>query len=98
MFGSKRTLDRIFGGLQRRRRRLGAGETEIGASETEKGAMLVSRRGMAAVAAGGIVAASAAARAGSFGNPDDPPQGAINARNPASMTPPSLFDRCRTTN
>jgi oxalate decarboxylase len=88
MFGSKRTLDRIFGGLQRRRQRLGAGETEIGANETEKGAMLVSRRGMAAVAAGGIVAASAAARAGSFGNPDDPPQGAINARNPASTTDP----------
>jgi oxalate decarboxylase len=69
MFGSKRAIDRIFGGLQRRTQRLGAGETEIGANETEKGAMLVSRRAVAAVAAGGIVAASAAARAGSFGNP-----------------------------
>ena len=88
MFGSKRAIDRIFGGLQRRTQRLGAGETEIGANETEKGAMLVSRRAVAAVAAGGIVAASAAARAGSFGNPDDPPQGAINARNPASITDP----------
>ena len=88
MFGSKKAIDRIFGGLQRRTQRLGAGETEIGANETEKGAMLVSRRAVAAVAAGGIVAASAAARAGSFGNPDDPPQGAINARNPASITDP----------
>ena len=88
MFESKKAIDRIFGGLQRRTQRLAAGETEIGANETEKGAMLVSRRAVAAVAAGGIVAASAAARAGSFGNPDDPPQGAINAKNPASVTDP----------
>ena len=41
--------------------------------------------------AGGIAAASVlsvGARAASFGNPDQPPQGAVNATNPASLTDP----------
>jgi oxalate decarboxylase len=29
-----------------------------------------------------------AARAGSFGNPDEPPQGAINAKGPGNLTDP----------
>ena len=42
-------------------------------------------------AAGGLAAASvfsAGARAASFGNPDEPPQGAVNATNSASVTDP----------
>src|SRR5438876_9628737 len=42
-------------------------------------------------AAGGLAAASvlsAGARAASFGNPDQPPQGAVNTKNPASVTDP----------
>jgi oxalate decarboxylase len=51
---------------------------------------IVSRRNLLAVTAGGsLVAAAAKAQAQSFGNPDLPPQGAINARsNPASITDP----------
>ncbi|MBV8455613.1 MAG: twin-arginine translocation signal domain-containing protein, partial [Acetobacteraceae bacterium] len=49
-----------------------------------------SRRGfLAATAAGGVAAAAATARAASFGNPDEPPQGAINTQgNPASVSDP----------
>ena len=36
------------------------------------------RNFLAATAAGGVAAAAATARAGTFGNPDEPPQGAIN--------------------
>ena len=48
----------------------------------------ISRRKMVAAAAGGVAAAGGLARAASFGDPDEPPQGAINARNPASLTDP----------
>jgi len=85
MFGSKKALDRMFGGLEPRRQRLGAGEVEK--AETDKGAFRVSRRSVVAAAAGGMAVATAA-HAASFGNPDDPPQGAINAKNPASLTDP----------
>jgi oxalate decarboxylase len=48
----------------------------------------VSRRCVLA-AAGGLVTAAASAHAASYGNPDEPPQGAINTRdNPASVTVP----------
>jgi oxalate decarboxylase len=51
--------------------------------------VMISRRIMLrAAAAGAIVPAAATARAGSFGNPDAPPQGAVNATNPASVTDP----------
>jgi oxalate decarboxylase len=46
------------------------------------------RRLLAATAAGGMVATATAAHAGTFGNPDEPPQGAVNAKNPASLTDP----------
>jgi oxalate decarboxylase len=51
---------------------------------------IVSRRNLLAVtAAGSIVAAAAKAQAQTFGNPDLPPQGAINTRsNPRSITDP----------
>ena len=50
----------------------------------------VSRRKMlTGTAAGAMAAAATRARAASFGNPDEPPQGAINTKgNPASLTDP----------
>jgi oxalate decarboxylase len=47
------------------------------------------RRWMAATAAAGVATAAATARAASFGNPDEPPQGAVNTTgNPASAADP----------
>ncbi|MBV8398104.1 MAG: cupin domain-containing protein [Acetobacteraceae bacterium] len=44
---------------------------------------------LAATAAGGLAAVAATARAASFGNPDEPPQGAINTQgHPASVSDP----------
>jgi|HubBroStandDraft_3_1064219.scaffolds.fasta_scaffold00538_2 oxalate decarboxylase len=49
----------------------------------------MSRRGLlGATAAGTLAAAATKAQAQSFGNPDLPPQGAINATNPASVVDP----------
>ena len=50
----------------------------------------VSRRNLLAATAGGSLAAAAvhAANAQSFGNPNMPPTGAVNATNPASLTNP----------
>src|SRR6202008_2115064 len=50
----------------------------------------VTRRGLLGAGAGGLAAASvlSKARAQGFGNPDTPPQGAVNATNPASVTDP----------
>jgi oxalate decarboxylase len=45
------------------------------------------RHVLAAAAAGGLATAAAAARAASYGNPDEPPQGAVNTlQNPSSTT------------
>ena len=51
---------------------------------------MISRRNiLAATAAGGLTTAATSALAASFGNPDRPPQGAINTKdNPASITDP----------
>jgi len=47
------------------------------------------RRGLlAASTVGGLALAAVALKAASFGNPDEPPQGAVNAKNPASLTDP----------
>jgi len=56
---------------------------------------VISRRNMLrATAAGAMVSATATTtRATSFGNPDKPPQGAINAGNPASVTDPGPQNR-----
>jgi oxalate decarboxylase len=48
---------------------------------------MFSRRDILATAAAGAAMTTAAA-AGTFGNPDEPPQGAINAKNPASAVDP----------
>src|SRR6202049_2802551 len=52
---------------------------------------MLSRRDLLAASAMGARTV-AAASAGSFGNPDEPPQGAINAKNPASVTDPGPQD------
>src|SRR5260370_6536052 len=49
---------------------------------------MLSRCDVLAVTAAGAVMSASTARAASFGNPDEPPQGAINAQNPASITDP----------
>lgn len=51
---------------------------------------MISRRNiLAATAAGGLTTAATGALAASFGNPDRPPQGAINTKdNPSSVTDP----------
>jgi oxalate decarboxylase len=49
---------------------------------------MFSRRDVIATAAAGAAMTTAAAAAGTFGNPDEPPQGAINAKNKASVTDP----------
>jgi hypothetical protein len=55
-------------------------------SQREVEEAMISRRGVLAATAAG--AAVTTARAAQFGNPDQPPQGAINATNPASLTDP----------
>ena len=49
---------------------------------------MISRREMLAATAAGAALTAGAARAATFGNPDEPPQGAINAKNPGSVTDP----------
>src|SRR6266480_4665997 len=49
---------------------------------------MISRREMLAATAVGAAMTAATAHAATFGNPDEPPQGAINAKNPASITDP----------
>ena len=53
---------------------------------------MFSRRDVLATAAAGAAMSATAAAAASFGNPDEPPQGAINAKNPASATDPGPQD------
>ena len=53
----------------------------------------LSRRAiMAATAAGGAAIGATVARAASFGNPDLPPQGAVNVTNPNALTIPGPHD------
>ena len=53
---------------------------------------MLSKRDVLATAAAGAAMISTAAAAASFGNPDEPPQGTINAKNPASLTDPGPQD------
>jgi oxalate decarboxylase len=53
---------------------------------------MFSRRDVLATAAAGAGLSTAAASAASFGNPDEPAQGAINAKNPMSGTDPGPQD------
>ena len=49
---------------------------------------MFSRREMLAVSAAGAMLTASAARGASFGNPDLPPQGAINAKGPGNLADP----------
>src|SRR3977135_2987042 len=49
---------------------------------------MFSRRDVLAVSAAGAVMTASAARAASFGHPDQPPQGAINAKGPGNLKDP----------
>jgi oxalate decarboxylase len=53
---------------------------------------MFSRRGLLAASAMGAAMTVSAASAGSFGNSDEPPEGAINAKNPTSVTDPGPQD------
>src|ERR1700739_2353043 len=50
--------------------------------------IMFSRRDVLAVSAAGAVVPASASRAASFGNPDLPPQGAINAKGPGNLRDP----------
>lgn len=50
---------------------------------------MLSRRDVLSAAATGAVTSTTAASAATFGNPDEPPQGAINAKNPMSIIVPA---------
>ena len=49
---------------------------------------MFSRRDVLAVSAAGAVMTASAAHAASFGNPDQPPQGAVNAKGPGNLRDP----------
>jgi oxalate decarboxylase len=49
---------------------------------------MFSRRDMLAVSAAGAMVTAKAARAASYGNPDQPPQGAVNAKAPGNLKDP----------
>jgi oxalate decarboxylase len=49
---------------------------------------MISRRDLLLATAAGTTMTATAAKAASYGNPDEPPQGAVNAKNPASMADP----------
>ena len=53
---------------------------------------MISRRDVIVTAATGVAMSTTAAAAASFGNPDEPAQGAVNAQNPASVTDPGPQD------
>jgi oxalate decarboxylase len=49
---------------------------------------MISRRDVLVASATSAMVTAASAEPATFGNPDEPPQGAINAKNPASLTDP----------
>ena len=49
---------------------------------------MFSRRDLLAMSAAGAAMVGSSAQAATFGNPDEPPQGAINAKTPGSLTDP----------
>jgi oxalate decarboxylase len=57
---------------------------------------MISRRDALIATATGAVMTAATAHAASYGNPDEPPQGAVNAKNPASVTDPGPQDKAIT--
>jgi oxalate decarboxylase len=57
---------------------------------------MISRRDALIATATGAVMTAATAHAASYGNPDEPPQGAVNAKNPGSVTDPGPQDKAIT--
>jgi oxalate decarboxylase len=53
---------------------------------------MLSRRNILATAAAGAMMSATTARAASFGNPDQPAEGAVNAANPKALTDPGPQD------
>ena len=51
---------------------------------------MLTRRDILATAAAGTVMSAATARAASFGNPDEPAEGAVNAANSKALTDPGV--------
>ena len=51
----------------------------------------LSRRSI--LAASGVAAAATVAQAATFGNPDEPPEGAVNVRNPKALEDPGPHDQ-----
>ncbi|MGY3081908.1 hypothetical protein ACVWZZ_008316 [Bradyrhizobium sp. LM6.10] len=49
---------------------------------------MFSRRDLLAMSAAGAAMVGSSAQAATFGNPDEPPQGAVNAKSPGSLTDP----------
>jgi len=49
---------------------------------------MFSRRELLALSAAGAAMVSSGAKAATFGNPDEPAQGAVNAKTPGSLTDP----------
>ena len=50
---------------------------------------MFSRRDLLAMSAAGAAMVGSSAQAATFGNPDEPPQGAVNAKSPSSLSDPS---------
>jgi oxalate decarboxylase len=57
---------------------------------------MISRRDALVATAAGAVMTAATAHAASYGNPDEPPQGAVNAKTPGSVTDPGPQDKAIT--
>jgi hypothetical protein len=57
---------------------------------------MFSRRELLAASAMGAAIGVSATKAGSFGNPDEPPQGAINANCPGNLVDPGPQNAGRT--
>jgi oxalate decarboxylase len=54
---------------------------------------MLSRRNILATAAAGVALSATTARAATFGNPDEPAEGAVNATNPKALTDPGPQDQ-----
>ncbi|MGY3125375.1 hypothetical protein ACVWXQ_009312 [Bradyrhizobium sp. S3.14.4] len=53
---------------------------------------MFSRRDLLAMSAAGAAMVGSSAQAATFGNPDEPPQGAVNAKSPGSLSDPGPQD------
>jgi len=54
---------------------------------------MLSRRNILATAAAGVALSTTTARAATFGNPDEPAEGAVNVTNPKALSDPGPQDQ-----